>query len=79
MLEEMNPAAKSWNEHVMSVYRDMKKRKPSTRLGDAMKAAKKTWKKSGGGLDLSGNITRMFGGRTRKNRKSRSRKNTRRN
>jgi len=69
MLEEMNPAAKSWNEHVMSVYRQMKARKPSTRLGDAMKAAKKTWKKSGGGNNMV----------TRKNRKSRSRKNTRRN
>ena len=71
MLEEMNPAAKSWNQHVMTVYREMKKRKPSTRLGDAMKAAKKTWKKksSGGGNNMV----------TRKNRKSRSRKNTRRN
>lgn len=64
----MNPAAKSWNQHVMSVYREMKARKASTRLGDAMKAAKKTWKKSSGG-----------GTTTRKNRKSRSRKGTRRN
>jgi hypothetical protein len=52
----------------MSVYREMKARKASTRLGDAMKAAKKTWKKSSGG-----------GTTTRKNRKSRSRKGTRRN
>jgi hypothetical protein len=66
----MNPAAKSWNQHVMSVYREMKARKASTRLGDAMKAAKKTWKKSSvGGNNMV----------TRKNRKSRSRKNTRRN
>ena len=40
----MNPAMKKWNEHVMTTYRAMKKRSPSTRLGDAMKAAKKTWK-----------------------------------
>ena len=46
----------------------MKAKKPGMSLGDAMKAAKKTWKKSSGG-----------GTTTRKNRKSRSRKGTRRN
>jgi hypothetical protein len=33
--------ASAWNELVMKKYREMKKRDPNTRLGDAMKAAKK--------------------------------------
>jgi hypothetical protein len=37
----LSPALKKWNEKVMKVYREMKKNDPSTRLGDAMKAAKK--------------------------------------
>ena len=37
----LSPALKKWNEKVMKVYREMKKKDPSTRLGDAMKAAKK--------------------------------------
>ena len=35
----------AWNAHMMSVYREMKKKNPDTKLGDAMKAAKKTYKK----------------------------------
>ena len=34
-----------WNVHMMKVYRDMKKKNPNIKLGDAMKAAKKTYKK----------------------------------
>ena len=37
----LSPALKAWNEKVMKVYREMKKRNPDTKLGDAMKAAKK--------------------------------------
>ena len=35
----------AWNVHMMKVYRDMKKKNPNIKLGDAMKAAKKTYKK----------------------------------
>ena len=38
---KLSPALKKWNEKVMTVYREMKKRDPSTRLGDAMREAKK--------------------------------------
>jgi hypothetical protein len=52
----------------MQTYREMKKRSPSTRLGDAMKAAKKTWNKGGASPA------------TRKNRKgSRKNRSTRKN
>jgi len=36
----------AWNKHVMVVYKSMKKTNSAVRLGDAMKAAKKTYKKS---------------------------------
>jgi hypothetical protein len=36
----LSPALKKWNEKVMKVYREMKKKNPSYKLGDAMKAAK---------------------------------------
>lgn len=39
---KLSPALKAWNEKVMKVYREMKKRDPKTRLGDAMKAAKRS-------------------------------------
>jgi hypothetical protein len=38
---KLSPALKAWNEKVMKLYREMKKRNPATKLGDAMKAAKK--------------------------------------
>ena len=38
---KLSPALKAWNEKVMKVYRAMKAKNPATRLGDAMKAAKK--------------------------------------
>jgi hypothetical protein len=37
----LSPALKAWNEKVMAKYREMKKKNPATKLGDAMKAAKK--------------------------------------
>jgi hypothetical protein len=38
---KLSPALKAWNEKVMKLYREMKKKNPATKLGDAMKAAKK--------------------------------------
>ena len=35
----------AWNKHMMVVYKSMKAKNPSVKLGDAMKAAKKTYKK----------------------------------
>jgi len=37
--------ASNWNKHMMLVYKSMKAKDPSVKLGDAMKAAKKTYKK----------------------------------
>ena len=34
-----------WNKHMMEVYRSMKAKDSSVKLGDAMKAAGKTYKK----------------------------------
>lgn len=41
---KMSSGADKWRQHMMKVYRDMKARNPSTKLGDAMRAAKKTYK-----------------------------------
>lgn len=38
---KLSPALRAWNEKVMKVYREMKKKNPATKLGDAMKEAKK--------------------------------------
>ena len=38
-------AASPWNKHLMSVFKEMKKKDSSIRLGDAMKVAKKTYRK----------------------------------
>ena len=35
----------AWNKHVMAVYKSMKSKNSNVKLGDAMKAAKKTYKK----------------------------------
>ena len=35
----------AWNKHMMVVYKSMKAKNSSVKLGDAMKAAKKTYKK----------------------------------
>ena len=42
---KLSPALKKWNQHVMEVYRKMKKTNKNYKLRDAMKAAKKTFKK----------------------------------
>lgn len=36
----LSPALKEWNRKVMEKFREMKRKNPSTRLGDAMKALK---------------------------------------
>ncbi len=38
---KLSPALAEWNKAVMEVYREMKKRNPATKLGDAMREAKK--------------------------------------
>lgn len=45
--------ASNWNKHMMMVYKSMKAKNPSVKLGDAMKAAKKTYKKTGNTRPLS--------------------------
>jgi|UniRef100_A0A6C0DDD1 hypothetical protein len=37
--------AGNWQSHMMSVYKTMKKSNPGVKLGDAMKAAKKSYRK----------------------------------
>ena len=44
--------ASNWNKHMMMVYKSMKAKDSSVKLGDAMKAAKKTYKK-GANLNFS--------------------------
>jgi len=41
---KLSKGASKWNQHMMKVYREMKAKDSSVRLGDAMKAAKKTYK-----------------------------------
>ena len=43
-----------WNKHLMKVFRNMKKKNKSVKLGDAMQAAKKIpYKKKGGNTSLN--------------------------
>lgn len=37
----LSPALREWNKKVMTLYREMKKKNPATKLMDAMRAAKK--------------------------------------
>ena len=39
------PALKAWNAHLNKVFAEMKKKNPNVLRKDAMKAAKKTYKK----------------------------------
>jgi len=36
----------AWTKHLMSVYEEMKRKDSSIKLSDAMKSAKKTYKKA---------------------------------
>ena len=36
----------AWNKHMMAVYKSMKSKNSNVKLGDAMKAARKTYKKA---------------------------------
>ena len=38
--------ASAWNKHLMVVFREMKQKDSGVRLGDAMKVAKKTYRKA---------------------------------
>lgn len=38
---KLSPALAAWNKKVMALYKTMKAKNPKTRLGDAMKAAKR--------------------------------------
>ncbi len=42
---KLSSGAREWQAHMMKVYREMKARNPATKLGDAMRAAKKTYRK----------------------------------
>jgi len=46
-------AKKTWNQHMLDVYRKNKKMNKDYKLGDAMKEAKKTWNKVKGGEEMS--------------------------
>ena len=39
-------AASPWNKHLMSVFREMKQKDSNIKLGDAMKVAKKSYRKA---------------------------------
>jgi hypothetical protein len=68
----LSPKLKSWNEEVMKHFNAAKNAGKPIKLGQAMKMAKKTYKKTGGG----NNNMPM----TRKNRKgSRKNRSTRKN
>jgi hypothetical protein len=41
---KLSKGASKWNQHMMKVYREMKAKDSSVRLGDAMKAARKTYR-----------------------------------
>ncbi len=41
---KLSSGAAKWRDHMMKVYREMKSRNPATKLGDAMRAAKKSYK-----------------------------------
>jgi len=36
----------AWTIHLMKVYKELKDKKPETKLSDAMRQAKKTYKKA---------------------------------
>lgn len=40
-------AASPWVKHVTKVYREMKRKDKNVKLGQAMRAASKSWKKGG--------------------------------
>ena len=72
-----------WVKHVTSTYKEMKKRNRNAKLGDAMKAAKKTYKKKskGGGSppEIMGGESHpeIMGGKRRTNKSKKRRTNKR--
>jgi hypothetical protein len=65
----LSPKLKSWNEEVMKHFNAAKNAGKPIKLGQAMKMAKKTYKKSGGGNNVA--VTRKNRKRSRKNRSTR--------
>jgi len=43
--QKANKSGNDWNKHVMQVFAELRAKNPDAKLGDAMKAAKKTYKK----------------------------------
>ena len=71
-----------WVKHVTSTYKEMKKRNKNATLGDAMKAAKKTYKKNKGGgspPEIMGGDSHpeIMGGKRRTNKSKKRRTNKR--
>jgi hypothetical protein len=62
----LSPKLKSWNEEVMKHFNAAKNAGKPIKLGQAMKMAKKTYKKTGGGP-----VTRKNRKASRKNRSTR--------
>ena len=72
----------AWVKHVTSTYKEMKKRNRDAKLGDAMKEAKKTYKKNSGGgsppkVMGGGSPPEIMGGKKRSNKSKRRRTNKR--
>ena len=44
MIKKVKRKPTEWNKHMMKVYKEMKKKKPATKLGEAMKVAKISYK-----------------------------------
>ena len=49
--------ASAWNKHMMMVYKSIRAKNPSAKLKDAMKIAKKTYKKTGNTRPLSMSVS----------------------
>lgn len=43
--QKVKKSGNDWNKHVMQVFAELRAKNPDAKLGDAMKAAKKTYKK----------------------------------
>jgi len=43
--QKAKKSGNDWNKHVMQVFAELRAKNPDAKLGDAMKAAKKTYKK----------------------------------
>lgn len=70
----------AWTDEVKRVFHQNKKSNPNYKLGDAMKDARKTYKKSPGSVSSENGTKKSRGSRSRKGRsRSRSRRSSSRN